>query len=399
MADRSALGQPAFADIARELVTSAGPGADTGQWLAAGRPGPLAGTIYAEWRIGSLASAAESEAIGGLGTIYRCARSGSNEPGLLEILTGSAASDSEAVRGLLAKAREALPLVSPAVLRVLHTGTWAGVPFTLRQFDHDTNLGKVIQRLRTTGERLQLALVLDLVAQIAHALAEAEAVGIAHGELQPSWVRVSSYGVIRIAGFGRARQRVVDSTYRAPEITDGPGDQRSDQYALGCMLYELCCGRPPFTAKTAVVLRRRQCFREPTSPARLNPDLGPEPLAVILSCLQKRPEDRYAKMADLARDLAALHAGTLTSAVQRGLTSTGGWAAYRAHLGALAVRWAWLAAILAVIFGACLAWFTRIESEEKSAKGTAATPHLPAASEMKQPPPETQAPLPTRNQP
>ncbi|GAB4563338.1 MAG: hypothetical protein Tsb0020_12420 [Haliangiales bacterium] len=92
-------------------------------------------------------------------------------------------------------------------------------------------------------------------------------------------------------------------TYMAPEQCDGMGniDHRADQYALGCILYQAVCGRPPFSSQRPFALLQAHQFEQPAAPRSLNATLPAELEQVILALLAKRPDDRY-------RDMDALRA-------------------------------------------------------------------------------------------
>jgi formylglycine-generating enzyme required for sulfatase activity len=353
MAEAVAAGDAPALDATPGAYAAAGPPA---AWIDGGSRGPLTGQVYAGWSLGGI-DGDDDGFSAGLGTTYRCRSLEGDRCGLLQVLEGRDAADPERVRVLLAKAREALPLASPATLRVLHAGTWAGVPFTLREHQPGTDLATVLRRAGSEGVRLEVGEALELAVQLAHGLADAAACGLAHGDLHPRWLRLTPAGVLRIAGFGRATPPGDDGTYRAPEVIDALADHRGDLYAVGCILYHLWCGRPPFSAPSPTVLRRHHRFHEPTRPSKLDRRLGPEHDAVLRACLQKQPQERYATAADLARDLAALQAGTLTEAARRGLTSTGAIAATRAYVSALTARLTPPLATLAVVGAtAAAAW-------------------------------------------
>jgi hypothetical protein len=93
--------------------------------------------------------------------------------------------------------------------------------------------------------------------------------------------------------------------YLAPEQVEGrPVDGRSDLYALGVVLYEMVCGRPPFVADTDAAIALARLHRDPEPPSRLRDDLPSWLEQIIVDCLQRDPERRPPSATDLRRRLA-----------------------------------------------------------------------------------------------
>jgi eukaryotic-like serine/threonine-protein kinase len=187
--------------------------------------------------------------------------------------------------------------------------------------------------------------------QLASVLSAAHALGIVHRDLKPDnvflvpdaelvtgeRVKVLDFGIAKLsAGAGQPGATLGTSVltifgtppYMSPEQCKSTArvDQRTDIYALGCMLYEMVCGRPPFTGDVNEVIGK-QMFVEPPPPRQLSPTLPPAFEAVILRALAKEPGARYQTMEALRQALepfvpqvsgqqqavAAGHAPTLAS--------------------------------------------------------------------------------------
>jgi Tol biopolymer transport system component len=184
--------------------------------------------------------------------------------------------------------------------------------------------------------------MLEIAAQMADGLAKAHAAGIVHRDLKPENVMVSKDGFVKLLDFGLAKLFVAPTEqtsaaativpqetqpgtvlgtvgYMSPEQASGRSvDFRSDQFALGSILYEMATGRRAFQKPTGAETLSAIIRDEPESVERLSPRV-PAPLRWIVErCLAKDPEERYVSTRDLARDLKAIrdHLSETTSPSQ-----------------------------------------------------------------------------------
>ncbi|MFO0845149.1 MAG: serine/threonine-protein kinase [Gemmataceae bacterium] len=162
--------------------------------------------------------------------------------------------------------------------------------------------------------------------QVCEALREAHGVGLMHRDIKPSNVMACKRGgvfdVTKLLDFGLVQQMkpsaeslkltvagvVLGSPpYMSPEQAMGRRDvdARSDIYSLGGVGYYLLTGQPPFPRETAMEMMLAHAYEAPSPPSRLRPDLPDDVQAVILRCLSKKPEDRYASVEELRRALDA----------------------------------------------------------------------------------------------
>jgi len=159
--------------------------------------------------------------------------------------------------------------------------------------------------------------ILRLAHDIASALEFAHEEGVIHRDLKPDNVLIRSNGAAVLTDFGIARavSGYVASTgvnmtigtphYLSPEQAQGrPLDQRVDFYALGVTLYKAATGEVPFSSNDWFELARMHVEDPPPSLRRKRPELSKRFERVVMKCLAKHPDDRYANAAELRADLA-----------------------------------------------------------------------------------------------
>jgi serine/threonine-protein kinase len=121
-------------------------------------------------------------------------------------------------------------------------------------------------------------------------------------------VKVTDFGIARVTTTADTVAQTAailgTASYLSPEQAQGqPVDGRSDIYSLGCVLYEMVTGRPPFLGDSPVAVASKQVLEQPTPPSRLNPDVTADLDAVILRALAKNPANRYQSAEEMRADL------------------------------------------------------------------------------------------------
>jgi len=259
---------------------------------------------------------------GGMGEVYRARDSRLHREVALKLLPGGGPGDPARLARFAQEARAASALNHPNIVTVHDVGSEDGTPYLVMELVE----GKTLRELMSSP--LPLRRLLELASQIAEGVGKAHAAGIVHRDLKPENVMVTRDGLVKVLDFGLAKLAspetgdasgltTIDATrpgtvlgtvgYMSPEQASAqPADFRSDQFALGSILYELLSGRRAFQRPTAAQTLAAIIQEEPEPLAALAPRT-PAPLRWIVErCHAKDPEQRYASTRDLARDLATV---------------------------------------------------------------------------------------------
>ncbi|WP_369387348.1 tetratricopeptide repeat protein [Streptomyces sp. CG1] len=213
------------------------------------------------------------------------------------------------------EARVAAALSHRGVTVVHDFGESDGVLFLVMELLEGRDLSRLLEDNK--GHPLPVDDVLDIAAQIAAALAYTHQQGVIHRDLKPANILRTTDGTVKICDFGIARlghdigftTRLTGTGvalgtphYMSPEqIVGGEVDQRSDLYSLGCVLYEIATGAPPFDLEDAWAVLIGHRDTPPRPPRERRPELPGHLDEIILGLLAKDPEERPCDAGDLAR--------------------------------------------------------------------------------------------------
>ena len=204
----------------------------------------------------------------------------------------------------LREARSMALFADRRIVRIFEFRPDADPPVIIMEHVDGFELGRI-------GPSLEFAQRARVLVDICGALEHAHALGLQHRDLKPSNIMVDAQLAPRILDFGLSsghpfRGHLKGTLhYAAPEQLDPslPIDRRTDIYALGVVLYELLCGRPPYAgaSEEAVIAAIRE--GQPRLPVEIDPRV-PEPLqAIALKAMERDPADRYPSALDLGADL------------------------------------------------------------------------------------------------
>jgi beta-lactam-binding protein with PASTA domain len=221
------------------------------------------------------------------------------------------------------EAQAAASLNHPAIVAVYDTGedrsSSGATPYIVMEYVEGDTLRDVLRREGVLSPERAM----NFAADICNALDFSHRNGIVHRDVKPGNVMVTPQGTVKVMDFGIARA-VSDSAatmtstaavigtaqYLSPEQARGESvDARSDVYSVGCLLYELVTGAPPFTGDSPVSVAYQHVREDPKLPSSVNPAIPPELDAILLKALSKNPANRYQSAADMRNDLLRALAG------------------------------------------------------------------------------------------
>jgi serine/threonine-protein kinase len=246
---------------------------------------------------------------GGMGEVLRARDTRLDRVVALKVLSPHLAADQEFRERFRREAHSAARLREPHIVPIHSFGEIDGRLYLDMQLVEGEDLAT---RLSTRGP-MDPAEAVDVVGQIAQALAAAHAEGLVHRDVKPSNILLNPSGFAYLVDFGIARSQEAATgltgtgaaigtlDYMAPErFTGARPDHRVDVYALACVLHQCLTATKPFAATTAASLLNAHLNQPPPRPSRLRPGTPPALDGVVARGMAKSPDDRYPTAAALA---------------------------------------------------------------------------------------------------
>ena len=220
------------------------------------------------------------------------------------------------------EAQNAAALNHPAIVAVYDTGeaeTPAGpLPYIVMEYVDGVTLRDIVH----TEGPMPSKRAIEVIADACQALNFSHQHGIIHRDVKPANIMISKTGAVKVMDFGIARALsdansvtqtaavIGTAQYLSPEQARGEKvDARSDVYSLGCVLYEILTGEPPFIGDSPVAVAYQHVREDPVPPSQRHNDISPELDAVVLKALAKNPDNRYQTAAEMRADLVRVHSG------------------------------------------------------------------------------------------
>lgn len=254
---------------------------------------------------------------GGMGTVFRATHVFLGRTVAIKFISPEVLSDPEAVLRFAHETRAIGALDHPNIVRATDAGCENGVHFLVTEYVEGEDLAQLVKRRGP----LSVADACEVICQAATGLAHAHERGLVHRDIKPSNLRIDRTGVVKLLDFGLARmtagQTMLTNTgqivgtldFVAPEqLNDAHNvDGRADIYSLGCTLWFLLTGMPPFSGpaySTPVSKIKGHMADHPVSPAIQNGKLPSTVLKALHRMMSKEPSERYASPSQVVAELA-----------------------------------------------------------------------------------------------
>jgi serine/threonine protein kinase len=280
----------------------------------------MIGTAVGHYRI--TAKVAE----GGMGAVYRAEHAALGKTAAIKILLPELSHNHSIVDRFFNEAKATTAIRHPGIVEVYDFGYLQnGAAYLVMEFLAGEPLSRYLKR---RGGRMPEGEAAWLIRGMCSALAAAHAKSIVHRDLKPDNVfivpdseaamgvrpKILDFGIAKLSGSEisssktRTGSVLGTPTYMSPEQCKGTGDvdHRADLYSLGCMLYEMMCGRPPFVSEGAGELIGAHLFVAPDSPRVYAPHVTPGMEHLVLRLLAKNRDQRPRNADELAAELELL---------------------------------------------------------------------------------------------
>ncbi|MFH0938009.1 MAG: serine/threonine-protein kinase [Planctomycetota bacterium] len=250
---------------------------------------------------------------GGVGAVFHAReRDTGRSVALKVLLDGDEAGETERER-FQHECETAKALSLPGMVQVYAVGEIDQKPYMAMELVNGHSLDKIIPK-----KSLSVNDCLVLMQSVAETIGALHEAGYVHRDLKPGNILIDAFGSPKVADFGliKSLDEVTRMTasglvcgtpaYMAPEQARGDGqavDPRSDVWALGAVLYEMLTAQPPFQAENALRLMLRITKESPRSPRKLNLKVPQDVQYIVLKCLEKNADRRYANARALAVDI------------------------------------------------------------------------------------------------
>jgi serine/threonine-protein kinase len=256
-------------------------------------------TVTGTETLGSRYTLTEVLGTGGMATVWRARDEVLGREVAVKVLSPQYAADPGFLTRFEREARHAASVSSPRLVTVFDSGIDEGTPFLVMELV----TGRTLRQVLAEASPLPVGQAVAIAAAVCEGLDAAHAAGLVHRDITPANIMLAGEDV-KILDFGIARADgtaagtltgtiLGTAAYLSPEQSAGyPAGPQSDLYSLGCVLFEMLTGTPPFTAESPVGIAYRQVHDDPGPPSARRPGLSPSLDAITARLLAKNPNDR-----------------------------------------------------------------------------------------------------------
>jgi len=257
---------------------------------------------------------------GAMAVVYKGKQLSLNRTVAIKVLPKRFSENPEYVERFYKEGQAAGKLNHPNIVQAIDVGEAGGYHYFVMEYVE----GKTIADDLAAGKVFGETEALDIIIQVAHALAHAHACSLIHRDVKPKNIMINTTGTVKLADMGLARETTdIEAAqseagkaygtpyYIAPEQIRGKIDidGRADIYGLGATLYHMLTGRVPFMADDSADVMRKHLREKLVPPDHINTSLSAGVSEVVEIMMAKRREDRYHNIEELLVDLEALRHG------------------------------------------------------------------------------------------
>jgi serine/threonine protein kinase len=262
---------------------------------------------------------------GGMGVVYLGTHNLIGREAAIKVLLPSLSNKQEVVQRFFNEAKTTTSIKHPGIVEIFDFGySDQGHAFIVMEHLEGETLDARIQRLGS----MPAVAALPMLAQIARAVGAAHELGVVHRDLKPENIyivadpevtggertKILDFGIAKLRNAGNARVRTASGQvmgppgYIAPEQCLGAAevDPRADIYALGCILFDMLCGRPPFESPNFADVLAAHVSKEPPAPSSLVSSVSKVVDGLVAEMLQKAPEQRPQTVAGVLERIDAV---------------------------------------------------------------------------------------------
>jgi len=263
---------------------------------------------------------------GGMGVVYKVKDLTTDKIFAVKVLNEGLCQDKRNVERFENEIKASMSLSHPNLVTVYKQGTTtSGAPYLLMDYLEGENLSEFLKREGCIPPERAV----DFFHQICEAFNHAHAKGIVHRDIKPGniivckteggndYVKIVDFGIAKILPASGESIKQLTQTgellgspfYMSPEQCRGEElDARSDIYSLGCVMYEVLSGKPPFEGTNPVKIILQHLNEQP-KPFDSFLSIGPDLEEVVMTCLRKAPADRYQSVYEIMTDLDRIRSG------------------------------------------------------------------------------------------